>query len=719
VFEQTFKNIDDVLWKEAGCATELDYTEQTSWILFLKYLDDLERANRQKAELSGKKYEPIIDAKHRWSVWAAPKKRDGMFDHDKALTGDDLIEYVDGDLFPYLKGFRARAEGANTIEYKIGEIFSEIENKFRSGYSLRDALELVDQLSFRSQQDKHELSYLYEAKLRNMGNAGRNGGEYYTPRPLIRAMIHVVKPQIGERIYDGACGSAGFLCEAFDYLRPQAKSTDDFRKLQAGTFHGKEKKSLAYVIGIMNMILHGIKAPNIVHTARLGGAFLFSGLAAMLMASAATGGQDHLVANTAINGPVLSFDWPAVEIGIGSYEEGPTGLTVFRFPNRVSAAVDVRGGAPGTINTDVLRLGYSNRFVDAVVLAGGSDYGEEATTAVMTGLLDDGSHNGEWDKIAFAAGAIIYDLLDHRLNDIYPDKRLAQAALHDLRTGVFPLGAQGAGRSATQGSLFGCGTYSGQGGAFRQIGDTKVAAFTVVNALGVVTDREGRIVRCHRDPAWGNVVLTAELLAHVSAHKPAGLPGGPSTHTTISLVVTNRQMSIAELQRLAVEVHTSMARGIQPLATPEDGDALFAVSTQEVAGDDKSISMDALYIAAGEAMWDAILASVPEEPALNAPVTAAVPAERLEALAGQYRFGRDAVIEISIENGKAMLRISGRSYLDLTSAPIALTPMSPTEFYVESRYHTRIAFTLGADGKATAATINPGRWAMHGDRIAD
>src|SRR6476469_4157173 len=109
MFEQTFKNIDDVLWKEAGCATELDYTEQTSWILFLKYLDDLEKANEQKAELSGKKYERIIDTKHRWSVWAAPKKKDGSFDHDKALTGDDLIKYVDEKLFPYLKGFRARA----------------------------------------------------------------------------------------------------------------------------------------------------------------------------------------------------------------------------------------------------------------------------------------------------------------------------------------------------------------------------------------------------------------------------------------------------------------------------------------------------------------------------------------------------------------------------------------------------------------------------------
>jgi type I restriction enzyme M protein len=267
MFEQTFKNIDDVLWKEAGCATELDYTEQTSWILFLKYLDDLEKANEQKAELQGKKYESIIETKYRWSAWAAPKKKDGSFDHDKALTGDDLIKYVDEKLFRYLKGFRTRAEAANTIEYKIGEIFGEIENKFRSGYSLRDALELVDGLSFKSQEQKHELSHLYEAKLRNMGNAGRNGGEYYTPRPLIRAMVKVIKPEIGERIYDGACGSAGFLCESYDYLRAKPDlSTKDLKTLQEKTFFGKEKKSLAYVIGIMNMILHGIEAPNIVHT---------------------------------------------------------------------------------------------------------------------------------------------------------------------------------------------------------------------------------------------------------------------------------------------------------------------------------------------------------------------------------------------------------------------------------------------------------------------
>ena len=275
MFEQAFKNIDDILHKDAGCSSELDYTEQTSWMLFLKYLDDLEHEKSLEAELMGEEYQYIIDAKHHWSAWAAPKDADGNFDHNNALTGIDLMEYVDGELFPYLKSFKQRAESANTIEYKIGEIFGEIKNKIQSGYSLRDALERVDALRFRSQEEKHELSHLYETKIKNMGNAGRNGGEYYTPRPLIRAMIDVVQPQIGETIYDGAAGSAGFLCEAFDYLRQGGSeqkrlSTDDLEALQKSTFYAKEKKSLAYVIAIMNMILHGIEAPNVLHTNTLG-----------------------------------------------------------------------------------------------------------------------------------------------------------------------------------------------------------------------------------------------------------------------------------------------------------------------------------------------------------------------------------------------------------------------------------------------------------------
>jgi len=271
VFEQTFKNIDDIFQKDAGCSSELDYTEQSSWMLFLKYLDDLELEKSLEAELLGEDYSYIIEDKFRWGEWAAPKDSDGAFDHNNALTGDDLMDFVDSELFPYLKGFKQRAESPNSIEYKIGEIFSEIKNKIQSGYSLRDALEKVDELRFRSQEEKHELSHLYETKIKNMGNAGRNGGEYYTPRPLIRAMIDITQPQIGETIYDGAAGSAGFLCEAYDYLRQGGAkktklSTTDLETLQERTFFAKEKKSLAYVIAIMNMILHGIEAPNVLHT---------------------------------------------------------------------------------------------------------------------------------------------------------------------------------------------------------------------------------------------------------------------------------------------------------------------------------------------------------------------------------------------------------------------------------------------------------------------
>ena len=275
MFEQTFKNIDDVLWKEAGCTTELDYTEQTSWLLFLKYLDALEHEKAMVAELAGKKYSFILDKAYRWETWAAPKDKSGKLDHNNALTGDDLRDFVNQKLFAYLHGFKQKASGPNTIEYKIGEIFGEIKNKIQSGYNLREIIDHIDELRFNSQTEKHELSQLYEEKIKRMGNAGRNGGEYYTPRPLIRAIVQVVKPKIGERIYDGACGSAGFLCESFDYLTNPTRergsgrahlSTKDLNTLQERTFFGKEKKSLAYVIGIMNMILHGIEAPNIIHT---------------------------------------------------------------------------------------------------------------------------------------------------------------------------------------------------------------------------------------------------------------------------------------------------------------------------------------------------------------------------------------------------------------------------------------------------------------------
>lgn len=267
MFKNSFKNIDQILHTDSGSATELDYVEQTSWILFLKYLDDLDEIKKTEAALAGRKYTYILDAQYRWDAWACPKGKDGKIDHHKAMTGDDLNDFVNSKLFPYLKKFKNPDADANTIEYKIGEIFSELKNKIVSGYKLRDILNVVDGMHFKLYEEKHELSHLYEDKIKNMGNAGRNGGEYYTPRPLIKTIVKVVAPTIGETIYDGACGSAGFLVESFNYLtQNQTKlSSAQMATLQNKTFYGKEIKSLAYIIGTMNMILHGIEAPNIRH----------------------------------------------------------------------------------------------------------------------------------------------------------------------------------------------------------------------------------------------------------------------------------------------------------------------------------------------------------------------------------------------------------------------------------------------------------------------
>ena len=266
MFEQTFKNINDILRKDAGCSTELDYAEQSSWILFLKWLDDYEKDKETKAKLENKKFIPVLDKEFQWSSWAIVKTKDGKVDFNKSPTGPDLKKFVDDKLFPYLSSFKNKTESFDVLEYKIGEIFSELKNKLQNGYTLKDMIDEINNLQFRSNEQKHELSALYEEKIKNMGNSGRNGGEYYTPRPLIKCIIKVINPKIGETVYDGAVGSAGFLVEAFEHIS-QSKSltTTEFKKLQTKTLYGVEKKPLAYIIGIMNMILHGIESPNIIH----------------------------------------------------------------------------------------------------------------------------------------------------------------------------------------------------------------------------------------------------------------------------------------------------------------------------------------------------------------------------------------------------------------------------------------------------------------------
>ena len=237
---------------------------------------------------------------------------------------------------------------------------------------------------------------------------------------------------------------------------------------------------------------------------------------------------------------MLQFDWSAIETASATYEAGPTGLTVIHFPQRVMAVVDVRGGGPGTVNTDMLRLSDSRPGVDSVVIAGGSLMGEEAITGVATGEKDLGMRSV--DDMPVAVGAIIYDFHRHRLNEIYPDKRLAVTALKSLRPGVFALGPEGAGRMAMQGGLFNCAAHSGQGAAFRQIGDLKVAAFVVVNARGTIVDRQGRVVNCPGNPHWTAKTTASDLLASgLDPSEMMASPPAPTTNTTIGLVVVNRR----------------------------------------------------------------------------------------------------------------------------------------------------------------------------------
>ena len=263
---QSFKQIDDILRKDDGLATALDYIEQTSWILFLKYFAETEATDAERAELAGKEHSYILDEKFRWSNWALPRTTNGDVDHDRKLLGDDLINFVNQELFPYLKSLRDTSDDQLSMQYKVGEIFGDITNRIRDGYNLREIIEIVDELRFRSSDEQHEMSEIYEGHIQQMGNAGRNGGEYYTPRSLITAMITVLDPKVGETIYDPACGSGGFLVEAYKYILGKSEnlSTSDMEFLQTKALLGKEKKGLPFIIANMHLIFNGIKTPNIV-----------------------------------------------------------------------------------------------------------------------------------------------------------------------------------------------------------------------------------------------------------------------------------------------------------------------------------------------------------------------------------------------------------------------------------------------------------------------
>lgn len=266
--QQKIDRITDILRRDDGISGAMHYTEQTSWVLFLKFLDDYESEKVDESILSGKDYQPVLDEEHRWSNWACPKNEEGKLDINKVRTGDDLTDYVNKKLFPYLKGFANAAVSSNdqqSFAYKIGAIFQYLDNKVASGHTLREVLDIVDSLNFQSESDLFELSLVYEGLLQNMGDAGGYAGEFYTPRPVVRAMVQAIDPQAGQTIYDAAAGSCGFLVEAFEHLKSKKNrlSTEQWGFIQRDTFFGYEKTSLAYVMGMMNMILHGIESPNL------------------------------------------------------------------------------------------------------------------------------------------------------------------------------------------------------------------------------------------------------------------------------------------------------------------------------------------------------------------------------------------------------------------------------------------------------------------------
>jgi 6-aminohexanoate-oligomer endohydrolase len=310
-----------------------------------------------------------------------------------------------------------------------------------------------------------------------------------------------------------------------------------------------------------------------------------------------------LAPRTSFDGPRLRFDFPGLEIGIAEYDEGPTGCTVFSFPDGAAASIDVRGGSPG-----VSGAGYE--LVHAICLAGGSLYGLEAAAGVAAELLARRDYKTGWLDIPLVAGAIIFDW-GPRDNAVYPDKKLGRAALRAARPGVFLLGARGAGRSATAGKLFAYdeGEPAGQGAAFRHVGETRLAVFTVVNAIGAIVDREGNVVRGHYDRKTG---LRRKLVPGVEERLASGAPVRPPPgNTTLTVVATNLRLDQRQLRTLGRQVHASMARAIQPFHALEDGDVLFAVSTGAVESG-PLLETTALGVVASELAWDAVLSVAAE-----------------------------------------------------------------------------------------------------------
>jgi L-aminopeptidase/D-esterase-like protein len=416
-----------------------------------------------------------------------------------------------------------------------------------------------------------------------------------------------------------------------------------------------------------------------------------------------------------IDGPSIDIDFPGLLIGTAEYDEGPTGVTVLYFPNRVKGAVDVRGGSPGTVNTDALRLGYEDHDMGAIVLAGSSWHGLSAITGVADEIRAMRTDSVTAPQIWGVAGAIINDIgsriTRRRFTTVTADDRLGRAALRAAKTARFYIGAHGAGRFAMTGGSFGVNETSGEGAAFGQIGPTKIAVFTVVNAAGLVVDRDGQIVRCraiHWGEKCGSIRVRLKTRIDTLSRVASTSESVPSDNTTISLVVTNQKLPWYALNRLATQVHTSMARAIQPFATMGDGDVLYAVTTDEV--DNPSLSLSNLGVAAGELMWDAILSSVPKGD--SAIRTSAVQnSAPLDRYVGEYELGAGARVTITRAGDHLVARTAWAGMYFTSNADVPLVQLSVNEFLIDLPRHDVVRFEQGR------LVINPGNWSVRAQRV--
>jgi type I restriction enzyme M protein len=258
------KSARKIMRKDKGLNGDLDRLPQLTWIMFLKFLDDLERMREEEAKLSGEKFRPAIQPPYRWRDWAA---------NEEGITGDELIAFVNNDeaVLPNAKRgaglmrYLSTLQGTNGGDRRdvIATVFKGTNNRMRTGYLLRDVINKVHQIHFTSSEEIHTLSHLYESMLKEMRDAAGDSGEFYTPRPVIRFMVQVTNPRLGETVLDPACGTGGFLVDSFLHMQAQCKTVQDRKMLQRSTIYGGEPKSLPYMLAQMNLLLHGMEYPQI------------------------------------------------------------------------------------------------------------------------------------------------------------------------------------------------------------------------------------------------------------------------------------------------------------------------------------------------------------------------------------------------------------------------------------------------------------------------